>query len=76
MKEYTKNDMLAFAEMCGTRGEGGFRVNGGKWLIDDIHEATTEQLLESFDRMRIPPLPDPNDLEHLKFGQQPSGTQY
>ena len=74
---WNDNDMLAFAEMCGTRGECGFRVNGGKWLIDDIHEASTADLLESFKRMRIPPLPDPNDLEHLKLGiESDNKTKY
>lgn len=74
---YTENDMIAFAEMCGIRGECGFAANRGKWLIDDIGEISTRELLESFKRMRIPPLPSIDDLQNVDFGQPSnSDTKY
>lgn len=77
MKEYSKEDMLAFADEIGR--EHFKRYVAGTWYTDKFKDRpsyTTEELLNDFDKTRIPPLPDPNDLEHLKFGQQSGDTQY
>jgi hypothetical protein len=69
MKQYTEEDMIAFAEMCGINGECGFARNRGKWLLDDVAEATTAEMLVLYEKTRIPPLPTPDDLQSVRFGQ-------
>ena len=52
-------DPIKFAEFCGKWGEIGFDKRRGKWLIDDVEEITTEQLLELYKKTLIPQLPFP-----------------
>lgn len=75
--KWTDNDMIRFAELCGTNGECGFNTTTKKWLLDDVAEASTSALLDLYKKMQILPLPSPDDLQNIRFGpEQNNETKY